>query len=392
MRRVTRISTERPGFTLIELLVVIAIIGILAGLLTGAVMKAVAKADDVRCVSEISQLAAAVQNFYAKHGFYPPSRLLLCQDLNRLRQFQQSPPNPPAVVQLAQDSEYYISKMFPRCTDVWLKNATAPLPRAGIDWAGGAWTGVNNNNNFATLYGDQCLVFFLGGIPTNTAGVNGATGFSDSPTNPSTLGGSRLQPWFNFDSSRLVNLRGNLRAGANAPAPGGTNIGQFFSYFDTYSVNNPVGEPYAYFSSCKTLNGYNKYAALGSDCPRHPSSRPTPGALWGAMWAGLPVNGGLPAPLNETNKAGTGSNLASIPSNPQDVWPYAEGPGRYLNPDSFQIISAGANHTFGMGTPPAGGPGGLPLNFWTPRIGAGIFQWGADDRSNFYRLLLGTAQ
>jgi prepilin-type N-terminal cleavage/methylation domain-containing protein/prepilin-type processing-associated H-X9-DG protein len=53
------------GFTLVELLVVIAIIGMLASLLMPALQTAKAKAQGAKCVSNLGQIGAAVQQYIA---------------------------------------------------------------------------------------------------------------------------------------------------------------------------------------------------------------------------------------------------------------------------------------------------------------------------------------
>lgn len=66
-------TRRRSGFTLIELLVVIAIIAILAGMLLPAVTKVSANAKKKQVLSQISNLAAAVQAYETKYSRLPAS-------------------------------------------------------------------------------------------------------------------------------------------------------------------------------------------------------------------------------------------------------------------------------------------------------------------------------
>ena len=169
------------------------------------------------------------------------------------------------------------------------------------------------------LSGDQCLVFFLGGMVVGSPPE--AQGFSTDSRNPTRLDTDRIGPFYSFPSNRLSQVNGN----------------GFFSY------NDPYGTPYAYFSSYKTPNGYNRYFNLfkNSDC------------------------------FNFNNLV---------------VWPYYSSAGKYHNPKSFQIISAGKDNTFGCtksGLDPSD-PNPTP---WSPGNASGAFE---DDMSNFHDSVLGS--
>jgi prepilin-type N-terminal cleavage/methylation domain-containing protein/prepilin-type processing-associated H-X9-DG protein len=76
MARIQREGARNRAFTLIELLVVIAIIGILASLLLPAVVRAKQAAHKIRCVSQLRQLAFALQMYADEHdGEYPARRM-----------------------------------------------------------------------------------------------------------------------------------------------------------------------------------------------------------------------------------------------------------------------------------------------------------------------------
>lgn len=291
----------RAGFTLVEIMIVLVILVILISLLAAAVFRAVVKSREVRDRTEISQLTAALETFKTKYGFYPPSRLKLCEV------FSQYSPGSPG----DDDAIHYLTRMFPQCLPQWQS--------PGIDWNGnGAPDGP------AILEGHFCLVFFLGGIPGRFGGPT-CQGFSTNPRDPAAQTADRVGPFFQFKPERLGPV--------GAP---------YYAYLDTF-----LQQPYAYFSSYKNTNGYNRYP--GSDC------------------SGLPT--GVPLP----------------------IMPYWEspppGPGRpanFLNPNSFQIISAGRDGVFGLG-------GNRMLPWSAPNASAFYVEGdpGRDDLSNFYDSSLG---
>src|SRR5437667_755271 len=123
--------------------------------------------------------------------------------------------------------------------------------KVGIDW-----NGNQTLDGPYILEGDQALVFALGGIPARPTPPQ-CLGFSTNPRNPADATTTdRIGPFFEFKSERLVLL--------SPSDPTNPRSRQHYSYADVYSSTDGngtllSGAPYAYFSSYKTANGYNRY-------------------------------------------------------------------------------------------------------------------------------------
>ena len=89
-RPVRKWEPRRPGFTLVELLVVIAIMSMLIGLLLPAVQYARATARRTQCLSQLHNIAIAMQSYMDAHG--ERSKFPDCAQLPSL------PPNRPSLV------------------------------------------------------------------------------------------------------------------------------------------------------------------------------------------------------------------------------------------------------------------------------------------------------
>lgn len=184
-----------------------------------------------RAFVEVRHLSAAIKAFQAHWKVsHIPSRIRLSKDFADydLREDGEGKPVNP----LDRDSADYLLSVWPQL------NTKKP-----IDWSGGL-VGFRS----VILQGDQCLVFFLGGIPQR-AGSPGCLGFSTDPTNPAAPTVDRLSPFYEFRSTHLVNFHGN----------------GFSSYLDPWGV-----QPIAYFSLYGHRNGYNRYFSVfaNSDCAR----------------------------------------------------------------------------------------------------------------------------
>jgi len=219
-------NTSRAGFTLIELLVVIAIIAILVGLTAAGVFKILDRIPEVQTRTEISQFDGALGAFMADYNLSDP---------------------PPSVLVLREDMAYNTGNAVELRSLQFLKKAFGKN-LGPTDW--------NQNGNIDqnvpfVLEGEQCLVFYLGGVQTSASGTPQCLGFSTNNVSPAMGGGSRKGPYFQFNSARLIQ--------GPASAPG------FNMYLDPWKAK--VGpKAYAYFSSNGVNNGYSQ-----TDCQSLPA-------------------------------------------------------------------------------------------------------------------------
>jgi hypothetical protein len=135
-----RVSDPWVRFYL-KLLTVIAIIAVLVALLLVDNPDAGGPTDEGNTLNDIRQLTISVYNFKQKFGILPPSKITLCGNSGLLQN------KDPA-------SYAYLNVFWPR-----------------LDWTGGSgpldWSGTGQTDTLFVLEGDQCLVFFLGGIPSH---------------------------------------------------------------------------------------------------------------------------------------------------------------------------------------------------------------------------------
>ena len=288
----TRSKRGHQAFTLIELLVVISIIAILMALTTAGVMRVKVAAQRAKVSNEIGQLGSAISVFKRDRNVgYIPSRIVLRERMDY---------NLGNALEV--ESHNYLKQVWsqlPVCTI----SGVSPFPAGqGINWNGNVTAGGAPiiDNGAVTLEGDQCLVFFLGGIPQpQGGGVFGMGGFSKNPRDPSAtplLGAST----FDFNSGRLK-LNGNAASAAGFP-----------SYMDPFGA-----VPYVYFSGNGRKNGYNAASGVNGDCATV-----------------MAANGAATfAPYFDTYQSATQFSF-------------------YLATE-YQIVCAGFDKTFGLGGVPA---------------------------------------
>ncbi len=334
------------GFTLVELLVVIVVLGILIALLLPAINSAVKTARNAAVLAEINQLSQALENFKAKYGDYPPSRIYLSETGNYSAATLAPGTSPPVgpgditVAQLATRTLSAFRKFWPK---VQLSTTGfAPNYIQNQYWYDFNGNGVTDVNPYI-LSGHECLVFFLGGIPVfdQSSGGYGLTGFGKDPTNPFSnslvsnpmYNANRQPAFFEFNAGRL------FLDPTNTTTPG------IPAYYDTLNNGPPTAAGtgsgpvnfYAYFSS----NGTGNYDP--NDVNFHETDALTGAGVIALHYTvGFYISGGAGYPY-----------VASSPSpNPYTTTLTAgttSGTITYQKPQSYQIISAGSDGLYGVG-------------------------------------------
>jgi general secretion pathway protein G len=175
---------HRSGFSLLELLAAIVIIAILISLLFPAINGVRRRAQITLIASELTRIDTAIATFSGSGaiGVQPWSEIVLTED--------------PSTTPWDSTSQTKLRRMF-ETMDFSIQHD---------------FNGDGDNTDVLTLTSSECLVFFLGGIPSLKApGVTQAlTGFSKNPVDPFTRDGSnRLGPYYTFDAARLVDPDGN---------------------------------------------------------------------------------------------------------------------------------------------------------------------------------------
>lgn len=285
---------NRIGMTLIEILIVIAIIAVLAGLLIPVVGAVRRRGQVTATVLEIQNLKNAIEQYKQKFGDYPP-------DGSNAVVFQR-----------------HIRVAFPRIAPEEIRNINSLI----LD---------SHNPTVTKLDAAEALVFFLGG-------------FSDDPRFPFTgkggpLAANRSLGLFDFDPTRLsTGALTNIGTPSNPiMVPVSTDETVLHNNpddWDIFPVYLPKGMdvPFVYFDSRtympRSIYNYNGNAVAPTQYPP-------------ADWcAGNPHNHPVTSIRGIARPYRSDEPRQSTPG--VDPHPY-----KWINPDTFQIISAGTNNDFG---------------------------------------------
>lgn len=288
-------SRSRVGFTLLELMVVVVIIAILIGLLVPAVISSIRIARDAEVRSDIAVLEDAIAKFKVTFGTEPPSQITFYATAAGWETNAVSRRHKGLIKQL------WPQFNFANCGGL-SDGTNFPTP----PWPAGTTT--------LSLSGSECLVFFLGGLVSQSSGA--FTGFSKDPQLPFGNGTTREGPFFEVKGT----LKLPIAAAAGDSAWNGRLTDKDGDWLPEYrDTLTQQQNPYLYF------NGTNGYR---TDFPATP-------------WHNTDNFGvGIPATMSINN-----AYYSTLPLNLM-VAPGMSAPHK---PMGIQIISPGADSEYGTG-------------------------------------------
>jgi prepilin-type N-terminal cleavage/methylation domain-containing protein len=336
-------SARRSGFTLVELLAVIMIIALLAALVTPAVMKSLSSSRAAAVKAEIELLNTALMNYKNEYGSFPPS------DMRGLWN------NTTNSVNTGHPAYKHLQRIFPRIAEPTGAPLVAPVA-SPYYW-------------MAQMSPAQALVFWLQGFfdnprypLTNYDPVTSQPVLSVNMPRAGTANANRNK-LFDFDESRLY--AADVYWAVSSPfGPIGTGYQAFFTrnaapsaFAREYPVYFPnqanTGLPYVYFSS----SGYSTLLPNPFFASTSVTAAIGPGLLPDLFYTATSLNGDNSAIVPYFNTANCA--ILTPPPNPQFSWAQL-----HMNPDTFQLIAAGADGTYGSAA--AGFPLRAPVSFSYP--------------------------
>ncbi len=260
---------------------------------------------------------------------------------------------------LAQRSLVALRKFFPRV--VLSTSGTSPAVSTSFFYD---FNGNGTNDGAYILQGEQCLVFFLGGVPLYDAASQtyAMTGFGKDPTNPFSnnnpaatymYNANRQPPFFEFATGRLF---------ADPTDVGSTSLSTVISgmpaYYDSLGNSPPTNGLTLNFFAYFNAYGSNAYDPNDVNFPLEADATGnSPITL--SFYAPSSISSASPNPYTSTTTVTY--NATTNTGGPPAV--------TFQNPQTFQIISSGLDGLYGVGgqylsnTTTAGTP--LPIDSTT---------------------------